>query len=119
MFGDTWRWAGTFRKTNKNIGVDWKIVPASFRDAMRDAEFWIAHKTFPMREIALILHYRLVCVHAFPNGNGRHARMVADILLARNNESPLKWHELDRTAYIQALRSADHGDMEPLKSLLL
>ena len=32
MFGNTWRWAGTFRNSNKNLGVDWTQVSVKLRE---------------------------------------------------------------------------------------
>jgi Fic-DOC domain mobile mystery protein B len=120
MFGRTWKWAGQFRRSNKNIGVDWPTIPVALRDMLADVRHWVEHRTYPAREIAVRFHHRLVAIHCFPNGNGRHARLCADVLLERMGEAPLDWGaELNnpsqaRNRYIVALRSADRGDSGPL-----
>ncbi len=123
LFGDVWDWAGSFRKTGKNIGVDPMHIGAELRMLMGDARFWAEHKTYPALEAAIRLHHRLVKIHPFPNGNGRHARIMADTMLTRvYNAKPIDWaggHALQkmnarRVAYIAALKAADQGDMGPL-----
>ncbi|MBK8458605.1 MAG: mobile mystery protein B [Phyllobacteriaceae bacterium] len=121
LFGDVWRWAGTYRKTGRNIGVDAYRVPAELANLLDDARFWIAHRTFPADEIAIRLHHRLAAIHPFPNGNGRHARMMADLLIERLGWKPFSWGggrlsdvgEL-RAAYVAALKAADDHDIGPL-----
>lgn len=123
LFGDVWDWAGTFRTTGKNIGVDPIQIGVQLRGVMEDARYWAEHDTYPAVEAAVRLHHRLVLVHPFANGNGRHARIMADVVLARVYDSgPIDWaagFDLQkmnerRTAYIAALRSADNHDMSPL-----
>jgi len=81
MFDSTWSWAGTFRKTNKNIGIDWPMVSINLRRLMDDVRYQIENKTYSMNEFITRFHYRLVEIHPFANGNGRHARLMADIIL--------------------------------------
>ena len=121
MFDRTWRWAGRYRHSDKNIGVEWAQVPTRVRDMLADIQYWIDHNTYPSVEIAVRLHHRLVAIHPFPNGNGRHARLVADLVLTNLGGSPLPWgrsdlaHETDaRARYIDALHRADAGDIVPL-----
>lgn len=83
MFGDVWKWAGAFRRTGRNIGIDAYRIPAELAAMLGDVRYWVAHGTFPPDEIAIRLHHRLVAIHPFPNGNGRHARLMADLLIAR------------------------------------
>jgi Fic-DOC domain mobile mystery protein B len=121
MFGDVWVWAGQYRKTERNIGIEtWRIaqeVPA----LLDDVRYWVEHNTFPPDEIAVRLHHRLVAVHPFPNGNGRHARLMADLLITRLGGEPFSWGgggladpgEL-RQRYVTALRAADDHDIGPL-----
>lgn len=120
LFGDVWDWAGSFRKTGKNIGIDPIHIGVQLRSLMDDARFWLEHKTYPASEAAIRLHHRLVQIHPFPNGNGRHARIMADTVLVRvYGAKPFDWaggHDLQkmnerRTAYIAALRAADKGDL--------
>jgi len=81
MFGRVWRWAGTFRQSNKNIGVDAYRVPQELRLLLDDCRYWIENETYSTDEIATRFHHRLVLIHPFPNGNGRHARLATDLLL--------------------------------------
>lgn len=126
MFDRTWTWAGHFRQTDKNLGVRWETIPVEVRKLADDAAYWIEHATRSLDEAALRLHHRQVSIHPFPNGNGRHARLWCDTLLAQNGRPPIAWKapELDRPgearrAYIDALRSADGGDYAPLLELYL
>jgi Fic-DOC domain mobile mystery protein B len=123
LFGDVWSWAGTFRKTGKNIGIDPLHIGVELRKLMGDARYWAEHGTYNPVEAAVRLHHRMVSIHPFPNGNGRHARIMADTMLTRvYGAEPIDWaggHDLQRmnerrTAYITALRAADKGDLVPL-----
>lgn len=114
MFSKTWKWAGQFRKTDKNIGVDWQQVPVQLRNLLADAKAQIEFKSYPADELVLRLHHRLVWIHPFANGNGRHARLLADLLIARLGQPAFSWggHTLvtageKRCAYLDALRAAD------------
>jgi Fic-DOC domain mobile mystery protein B len=123
LFGEVWSWAGTFRRTGKNIGVDPPDIGVELRTLMDDARHWAEHEIFSPVEAAIRLHHRMVFIHPFPNGNGRHARIMADVVLARVYDAkPIDWsggYDLQkmndrRTAYIAALRAADQGDIGPL-----
>jgi Fic-DOC domain mobile mystery protein B len=123
LFGDVWDWAGTFRKTGKNIGIDPVHIPVELRSLMGDAKYWADNKTYPAIEAAVRLHHRLVKIHPFPNGNGRHARIMADTVLNRVYKAePIDWaggYDLQkmnerRTTYIAALKAADQNDIGPL-----
>ncbi|MBI2308485.1 MAG: mobile mystery protein B [Rhodocyclales bacterium] len=81
MFGETWKWAGEFRKSDKNIGIDWLKISVEFRKLLDDVRYQLEHGSFPADEIAVRFHHRLVAIHPFPNGNGRHARLMADLLV--------------------------------------
>jgi Fic-DOC domain mobile mystery protein B len=81
MFGKVWAWAGDYRRTDKNIGVDWSQIPIHLRQLLDDVRYWIDNETYPSDEIAIRFHHRLVFIHLFPNGNGRHARVMTDVLL--------------------------------------
>ncbi|CAH2606387.1 Mobile mystery protein B (plasmid) [Rhodovastum atsumiense] len=121
MFGDVWRWAGKFRTTTRNIGIDpWKI-PVELRQLLDDARLWVAAQVFPPDEIAVRLHHRLVAIHPFPNGNGRHARLMADLLAMQLGQPRFPWGRGTlasagdlRRRYIDALRQADAHDIGPL-----
>lgn len=123
LFGNVWNWSGTFRKTGKNIGVDAIQIPIELRMLLDDARYWIEHETYSPLELAVRFHHRLVAIHAFPNGNGRHARIMVDAILEKILKVPsIDWtggHRLEtmgerRTEYIAALRSADRGDFSAL-----
>ena len=125
MFSDVWRWAGVFRKTARNIGVDaWKI-PTELRVLIEDTCFWIEQQTYELDEIATRFHHRLVLIHPFPNGNGRHARLATDLLLLSQGAEPFTWGQaqLDaigqtRQDYVSALRQADRGDYQALQTFV-
>jgi Fic-DOC domain mobile mystery protein B len=121
MFGDVWRWAGTYRQTARNIGVDAWLIPQEVARLIGDARYWVEHHTFEPTELAVRFHHRLVAIHPFPNGNGRHSRLAADLLIRSLDGEPLSWGsrlELDaaaiRARYIAALRSADVNDLNDL-----
>jgi len=122
MFSNVWKWAGNFRQTDKNIGASWYNVPAEVKQLCDDTKYWIKNKTFTADEIATRFHHRLVFIHLFANGNGRHARLMADILLENVlNKPPFTWGSaniiivgLDRKQYIESLIAADKGDYKPL-----
>jgi Fic-DOC domain mobile mystery protein B len=123
LFGDVWDWAGSFRRTGKNIGIDPIQIGVELRTLMDDARYWVEHRTYSASEAAIRMHHRLVQIHPFPNGNGRHARILADTMLARvYNAKRIDWaggHDLQkmndrRVAYIAALKAADQGDIGPL-----
>ena len=121
MFGDVWRWAGTFRATERNIGIQAYRIGTELASMLDDVRYWIEYKTFPPDEIAIRFHHRLVAIHPFPNGNGRHARLAADLLIERLGGEPFTWGggslanvgEL-RARYVAALRAADNHNIAPL-----
>lgn len=126
MFDKTWKWAGKYRRSEKNIGVDWIEIAAEVRNLVDDGRFWFKNDTFPTDVAALRLHHRLVKIHPFVNGNGRHGRLWCDCILRQFGRAPFVWKnaELDRSGsarltYIQALRDADDNDYGRLMGLLL
>jgi len=122
MFGEVWSWAGQFRKSNKNIGVDWTIIGIELKKLLDDAEFWIKNSSYNQDEIAIRFKHRLVKIHCFPNGNGRHSRMMADSIIESIFEKEVfDWRyssmvraDATREEYISAIKKADGGDIEPL-----
>lgn len=126
MFDRTWTWAGRYRTSDKNLGVDWRLVPSEVRKLVDDGRFWLENGTYSIDEAALRLHHRLVLIHPFPDENGRHARLWCDMLLEQNGRPVFTWKNrelgetgLARRAYIVALRAADEGDYAPLLTLIL
>ena len=122
MFGKTWKWAGTFRTSDKNIGCDWRQVGIRLNQTLENTKYWIAHKVFAADEAAVRFHHALVLVHPFPNGNGRHSRLMTDRLLVQLGRQPFSWgaggdligKSETRASYLAALRRADEGDFGPL-----
>lgn len=123
LFGDVWSWAGTYRLREKNIGIDPIQISVQLRYLLGDARFWVENGTYEPLEAAARFHHRMVQIHPFPNGNGRHARIAADIFLKDYfDHAPITWAsgvdlQADnerRSDYIAALRSADKGDFGPL-----
>jgi Fic-DOC domain mobile mystery protein B len=122
MFDKTWSWAGKFRKSEKNIGVEaWKIS-VELRYLLDDVNYWIKNKTYSQDEIAIRFKHRLVSIHCFSNGNGRHSRIMADsVMEIIFKDEIFSWgEEIDdqtenaRLTYLNALKSADNNDYEPL-----
>ncbi len=121
MFDETWKWAGTFRSSNKNIGVDWSQIAVRLRNLLDNIKYQIENQTFEIDELAVRLHHQLVWLHPFPNGNGRHARLMADLLAIRLGGSRFTWGGNSlvavsdlRTSYLDSLRAADNGKFEML-----
>ncbi len=122
MFGDVWQWAGRFRKSQKNIGVEWFKIGMELKTLLDDTNYWIKNDTYPFDEIAIRFKHRLVYIHCFPNGNGRHSRIMADIIIESifgkdiftwNNSNLVKPNNA-RKEYIDSIRKADNGIIEPL-----
>ena len=121
MFDETWAWAGNFRQSDKNIGVDWGHIPVRLRTLLDDVRTQVEYQSYSATDIAVRFHHRLVQIHLFPNGNGRHARLSADFLSRKLTGSPLSWVAGELTAadenrrrYIAALRAADAHDYRGL-----
>ena len=122
MFKHVWKWAGNYRKSNKNIGVEFFLIPIEVKKLLQDLTFWLENNTYSLEDLPVVVHHRLVKIHLFPNGNGRHARLYADIMTLKYGQPPLTWggkvnlNEPNkiRTQYIQALREADYGNYQPL-----
>jgi Fic-DOC domain mobile mystery protein B len=125
MFDLTWRWAGSFRTSVKNIGFDPVDIPEAVAQLCEDVKAWLRYETYPPLERAARFHHRLTQVHPFVNGNGRHARLAADVLMICNGARPIIWGTQDphlsgevRDQYIDTLRAADEHDYGPLLSYL-
>lgn len=122
MFSNVWKWAGKFRKTNKNIGVDKFQISTEIKYLLDNCNYWIENKTYNNDEITIRFKHRLVQIHLFPNGNGRHSRLCADILISHGfGESIFSWSGKDltkrgiaRTKYLSAISEADKGNFKPL-----
>lgn len=124
MFGKVWGWAGQFRNSEKNIGVSWICIGVELKNLLDDTLFWIDNNIYPADEIAIRFKHRLVNIHCFPNGNGRHSRIMADVIIESifdkeifswNHSNMVKADET-RKEYIRSIREGDKGDIEPLIS---
>jgi Fic-DOC domain mobile mystery protein B len=116
MFDETWQWAGQFRRSDKNIGVEWPQIATRLRNLLDNTQFQIQASAFAPDELAIRFHHQLVWIHPFPNGNGRHARLLADALIMSLGQARFTWGQtpLDtagnaRASYLSALREADLG----------
>jgi Fic-DOC domain mobile mystery protein B len=121
MFGQVWRWAGDYRTTPRNIGVEAYRIGMDVAQAIDDARYWVEHETYSPDEIAVRFSHRLVAIHPFPNGNGRFSRLVGDLLAQKLGQPPFTWGRASlvdptdtRNAYVEALRAADNHDYDAL-----
>ena len=118
MYGHVWAWAGKFRRTEKNLGIDKWQIPMALKNLCDDTFYWIRNETFTPDEIALRFKHRIVSIHCFPNGNGRHSRLMADVIISNVYNEPLfSWGSDDlvhkgksRSNYLKSLRAADKGN---------
>jgi Fic-DOC domain mobile mystery protein B len=118
MYGDVWAWAGDFRKTNKNIGVAFWQIPLLLKQLLEDAHYWYEHKIYAPDEMALRFKHLLVSIHCFSNGNGRHSRLLADIIIEKLYQQPVfSWGAANltkegeaRKEYLKSVKAADKGD---------
>lgn len=127
MFDNVWKWAGTYRKHELNIGCDPHEILQRIPQLLGNARYWLEHATFPVDECLLRFHHQIVSkIHPFPNGNGRHARMITDVLAVKFGQPEFTWgaganlvaEGSARTDYLTALRAldADENDVKPLLS---
>jgi Fic-DOC domain mobile mystery protein B len=122
MFEEVWQWAGEFRTTNKNLGVDKFSIGVEIKKLLDDCKYWIEKKTFLEDEIGARFSHRIVSIHPFSNGNGRHSRLIADILVHHGLARPIfSWGSKNltkkgeaRSLYLAALREADKNNYMPL-----
>jgi Fic-DOC domain mobile mystery protein B len=121
MFDKTWKWAGKYRQTQKSIGVEAWRISTEIENLLNDVKCWRDYATYEPDEICVRFHHRLVSIHPFPNGNGRHARLAADLLVKTLGREPFSWGSGNlvastdiRRQYIAALRCADQHDISPL-----
>lgn len=117
MFGEIWKWAGTFRTTERNIGAALYEIQPKLKILLDDTKFWIENNTYSKKEIAIRFHHRLVQIHPFPNGNGRTSRIMADLIMRSFGHNGLDWGNGNlteisklRAMYISALQEADKGN---------
>lgn len=124
MYGEIWKWAGTFRTSEKNLGIKNYLIAIELKQLLDDAIFWKENNTYSPAELAIRFKHRLVSIHCFANGNGRHSRLMADLIMEKLYDSNFfSWGSSNlvkatetRSNYIQAVRKADNNDIEPLIS---
>ena len=121
MFLDVWKWAGSYRTSNKNLGIEWPLIQPRIQETLEQTRYWIENKTLPPDEIAVRFHHMLVSIRPFPNGNGRWSRLMGDILAVKLGERPFTWGgnalgvaDEVRRNYIAALKAADSHDFAAL-----
>jgi len=121
MFGSVWKWAGAYRKSDRNIGIHWPKISLELETLCRDAAFWKSERIYSPDELAVRFHHRLVWIHCYPNGNGRHARLAGDLMIMSLGGRRFAWGGTSleapsdvRRTYMDALRKADDGDQSDL-----
>ncbi len=119
LFGDVWSWAGQYRLTEKNIGIDPLYISVRLRELLDNVQYWLDQDTYSPKEAASRFHHQLVYIHPFPNGNGRYARFFTDALLEKvylvdridwSGGFDLQQMNERRREYIRAIKAADAGD---------
>lgn len=121
MFDKTWRWAGQYRSSDKNLGIDWHYIVEEVAKLCDDTRYWIQQESYDLDECAARFHHRMVAIHPFANGNGRHSRLLADAILVASARLRFSWGASNlgapgraRVRYLSALRSADRGELGEL-----
>ena len=129
MFDQVWKWAGKMRRSNTNIGVGKEHIMNELGQLLGSTQYWIEYSTYSIDEIAARFHHRLVQIHVFPNGNGRHARLMTDLILMKHGASKFSWGTVGnanalevegktRSEYLAALKKADQNDFDALISFV-
>lgn len=123
LFGEVWRWAGTYRSSEKNIGVAPSAVATELKNLFDDVRAWDEFDSYPLDERGARLHHRLAWIHPFANGNGRCARVFADAWLMKHGHEAFDWgahlpENEQRARYLAAIRAADAKDLAPLLAFL-
>ena len=122
MYGEVWKWAGSFRNSEKNLGIKSYLIPLQLKQLLDDVIYWHQNNIYPSIELAIRFKHQLVSIHCFPNGNGRHSRLMADLIMEKLYLQPiLSWGSSNlvkaddkRKNYIRAIKMADNHDLHPL-----
>ena len=126
MLGQVWEWAGKTRTRETNIGVMPHQIEIERKKLNDDAVFWCEATVMTPKELAITFHHKLIQIHCYPNGNGRHGRIMADLIVEKLYEMKrLDWitedmlHEGEaRDIYIDAMKSADDNSYKLLFGLI-
>lgn len=124
MFDQTWAWAGDYRKSEKNLGIDYALISFEIEKLCKEVKFWKEDQFYSPDHIAIKFHHKLVLIHPFPNGNGRHSRLAADLMAVELGQKEFKWGNSNlikayenRAEYIKALKFVD-SNPDQIESLL-
>jgi Fic-DOC domain mobile mystery protein B len=123
MFGNVWAWAGKPRTCQTNLGCQPHDIEVEVVNLAADVAYWGKDQATLLDDAAL-LHHRAVKIHPFLNGNGRWARMLANVWLRRHGVRPTEWPEPQmgevspaREEYLAAIKAADQMVFGPLVEL--
>jgi Fic-DOC domain mobile mystery protein B len=124
MYDNVWAWAGIFRRTNKKLGTDKWQIRTALKCLIDDVKYWKENNVYAADELAIRFKHRIVSIHCFPNGNGRHSRLMADIIIEKIFKQPVfSWGAANyshsdglRAKYLSAIKAADKGDYTLLLS---
>ena len=122
MYGEVWKWAGSFRTSEKNLGIKSYLIPVQLKQLLDDAMYWYENQIYSPDEVAVRFKHQLVSIHCFANGNGRHSRLMADLIMEKLDKEPiLTWggsslvkSNEKRKEYINAIKIADRHDLSQL-----
>lgn len=119
MFNDVWDWAAQIPSTElqNEFAASVPGIRPQLSILYADAiEYWLNDKRMTPEEFAVRVHHRVVKIHPFRNGNGRHSRLLADLLLSENfgletftwgGSAQLGAGDLYRQPYLEGLKAAD------------
>lgn len=114
------RHAGRYKIAPNEIGGSahvpvppWEVPPA-----MHDLMSWFVEGSGEPVLDAAVAHAWLTHIHPFDDGNGRMARLLANLALIQSHFPPLLLRsKADRGQYLDALAASDEGDILPLYEL--
>lgn len=109
--------AGKYREVNVKITGS-KFIPPSpavISSKMRSYEKWLMDKKNQEKllDYASLVHFKLVDIHPFIDGNGRTARLLMNLVLMNKGFPPAVILKTDRQRYYQVLDSAHKGELKP------
>ena len=126
-FEELYDWAGKWRTTQVNVG---QFVPPDPSQILQLMYQFIDNLNFKIEEAKnseehisslSYAHYEFVRIHPFNNGNGRTGRIVMNLCALKFGYKPLELYRREgdsRKIYIDAMKSGDAGNFEPLSTLI-